>query len=217
MKTRLKSLLRALALLALFSAPNLASAYYDPGVQRWINRDPIGEQGGVNLYGFVANDPASLSDRNGMKARPSLLIQLGWACGCWSMAHDEANKAEEWANAAIGEPGLMHGNEGSPADMLTHCVGACEIAKKEGLCLIAGIDIRRQVQQREHNLNRGGDRMDYENNRIGFAIADAGMDCKQGCVQAFSQGWLWTADRNPPNRAHPAGHPPAPPPTLPRP
>ncbi len=30
--------------------------YYDPNLQRWPNRDPIGEQGGVNLYGFVRND-----------------------------------------------------------------------------------------------------------------------------------------------------------------
>jgi RHS repeat-associated protein len=31
--------------------------YYDPHLQRWPNRDPIGEQGGYNLFGFVGNDP----------------------------------------------------------------------------------------------------------------------------------------------------------------
>jgi hypothetical protein len=194
-----------------------ASAYYDPGIQRWISRDPIGEEGGANLTGFLANDPASRIDPSGLKARPSLPIQLGWACGCWVMAHSEADKAQEWANATIGSLGMMHENEGSPADMLTHCVGACEIAKKEGVCLIAGINIRRKVLERERNLNRGGDRMDYENDRIGFAIADAGMDCKQGCVQAFAQGWLWTIDRTPPYKAHPARRPSAPTPAPPKP
>ena len=29
--------------------------YYDPATGRWPSRDPIGERGGVNLYGFVAN------------------------------------------------------------------------------------------------------------------------------------------------------------------
>ena len=29
--------------------------YYDPLAGRWLNRDPIGERGGVNLYGFVGN------------------------------------------------------------------------------------------------------------------------------------------------------------------
>ncbi len=30
--------------------------YYDPKTGRWPSRDPIGERGGVNLYGFVGND-----------------------------------------------------------------------------------------------------------------------------------------------------------------
>jgi len=29
--------------------------YYDPVTGRWPSRDPIGERGGVNLYGFVGN------------------------------------------------------------------------------------------------------------------------------------------------------------------
>src|SRR5690606_23453011 len=29
--------------------------YYDPVTGRWPSRDPIGERGGVNLYGFVDN------------------------------------------------------------------------------------------------------------------------------------------------------------------
>src|SRR5262252_10346870 len=27
--------------------------FYDPGLQRWVNRDPIAEAGGLNLYRFV--------------------------------------------------------------------------------------------------------------------------------------------------------------------
>jgi len=30
--------------------------YYDPLTGRWPSRDPIGERGGVNLYGFLGND-----------------------------------------------------------------------------------------------------------------------------------------------------------------
>ena len=35
---------------------SIASAHYDPAMGRWLNRDPIAENGGVNLYGFVGND-----------------------------------------------------------------------------------------------------------------------------------------------------------------
>jgi hypothetical protein len=35
---------------------------------RWPSRDPIGEKGGVNLYGFVGNDGVNKWDRLGMLA-----------------------------------------------------------------------------------------------------------------------------------------------------
>ena len=42
--------------------------YYDPYLGRWINRDPIREAGGLNLYGFVGNDPVNRIDPFGQFA-----------------------------------------------------------------------------------------------------------------------------------------------------
>ena len=39
--------------------------YYDSELGRWLNRDPIEEEGGVNLYGFVGNDGVNKLDPNG--------------------------------------------------------------------------------------------------------------------------------------------------------
>jgi len=39
---------------------------YDPNLQRWLSRDPIGEAGGINLYGFVGNNPISRVDPLGL-------------------------------------------------------------------------------------------------------------------------------------------------------
>jgi len=36
--------------------------FYNPKDGRWINRDPIAEQGGWNLYGFVRNSPYMFLD-----------------------------------------------------------------------------------------------------------------------------------------------------------
>jgi RHS repeat-associated protein len=36
--------------------------YYDPQTGRWPSRDPIEEEGGINLYGFVYNDGVNLWD-----------------------------------------------------------------------------------------------------------------------------------------------------------
>ena len=35
---------------------------YDADLGRWISRDPIGEQGGINLYGYVGNNSINLVD-----------------------------------------------------------------------------------------------------------------------------------------------------------
>jgi RHS repeat-associated protein len=39
-----------------------AYRFYDPVTGRWPSRDPIGEKGGVNLYGFIENIPISNID-----------------------------------------------------------------------------------------------------------------------------------------------------------
>jgi RHS repeat-associated protein len=39
---------------------------YDPNTGKWINRDPLAELGGVNLYGYCANDPINQIDVFGL-------------------------------------------------------------------------------------------------------------------------------------------------------
>lgn len=39
---------------------------YDPDLGRWLNRDPIAEQGGLNLYGYVGNNSPNMIDPLGL-------------------------------------------------------------------------------------------------------------------------------------------------------
>ena len=41
--------------------------YYEPNLQRWLNRDPIGENGGLNLYAYVGNNPINYYDPLGLE------------------------------------------------------------------------------------------------------------------------------------------------------
>ena len=40
--------------------------FYAPSLGKWINRDPISEKGGINLYGFVENSPIDNFDSYGL-------------------------------------------------------------------------------------------------------------------------------------------------------
>ena len=54
---------------------DLLYRFYDPTLQRWLNRDPVNEQGGINLYSFTANSPVSVFDADG---RPAAAFGNGW-------------------------------------------------------------------------------------------------------------------------------------------
>jgi RHS repeat-associated protein len=49
--------------------PELAFAplrIYNTSLGRWLSRDPIAEEGGLNLYGYVFNNPTNGTDRSGL-------------------------------------------------------------------------------------------------------------------------------------------------------
>ncbi|EGD04076.1 Rhs family protein [Burkholderia sp. TJI49] len=51
--------------------------YYDPMVGRYINQDPIGLQGGRNLYVYVRGNPTVGIDPLGLQARGPVLLGMG--------------------------------------------------------------------------------------------------------------------------------------------
>ena len=66
--------------------------FYSPGQGRFLNRDPIEEAGGLNLYAFVGNDPVNAMDFLGLSAVPVIpdyqMQPLAWDDVKW---HDLRN------------------------------------------------------------------------------------------------------------------------------
>lgn len=60
----IKKLFESVIFLATLSS--FVHAYYAPDQGRWLNRDPIEEAGGNNLYAFVENDGLNKSDHLGL-------------------------------------------------------------------------------------------------------------------------------------------------------
>ena len=57
--------------------------WHDPLTGRWPSRDPIEEEGGVNLYGFVGNDGTNYSDALGMLRQEGgwVTLESMWGSG----------------------------------------------------------------------------------------------------------------------------------------
>jgi RHS repeat-associated protein len=64
---------------------------YNPSLGRWISRDPIGENGGLNLYGYVGNDPIDSFDPFGLFSCDELRAMLAHQMDSLRGATDDAN------------------------------------------------------------------------------------------------------------------------------
>lgn len=80
--------------------------YYSSEMGRWLNRDPIGERGGINLYGMVNNEPVNRWDYLGLAdiqlEMKSLQLQRG-NCGAvrWDVQFTAKNLPEGFTGKLI--------------------------------------------------------------------------------------------------------------------
>ncbi|OGV50764.1 MAG: hypothetical protein A2X49_12160 [Lentisphaerae bacterium GWF2_52_8] len=80
--------------------------YYDPTTCKWLNRDPLEEDGGYNLFAFVNNDPVNGVDYLGCESTLYEDLQVagqnpfgitwaflgGWYGSAWKMGTSDAPK-----------------------------------------------------------------------------------------------------------------------------
>jgi RHS repeat-associated protein len=79
--------------------------FYDPNLQRWINKDPIGEIGGMNAYGFLANSPLNRVD------------SLGWLPGEPSgLEFPDFDEPYSWPGSGRTLPGRTRARPGLAGD-----------------------------------------------------------------------------------------------------
>jgi RHS repeat-associated protein len=84
----------------------LGRRYYDPSLQRFINRDPIAEQGGINLYAYVANNPINAIDLLG--------LELLWQSSSYGnpVSSTLSGLSGTWASNPYGSGGANYSNGG---------------------------------------------------------------------------------------------------------
>ncbi len=107
--------------------------YYDSGNGRWLSRDPIGEEGGLNLYGFVGNDPVNQWDYLGLLGPEPGGIDGGFAVVGWEKKPHESAPPDNFFRdmAGGGNGGRNNKNLGegeSGEDLFSHLKSLSEIS-----------------------------------------------------------------------------------------
>ena len=92
--------------------------YYSPSLGRFLNRDPLGEAGGTNLYGFVENDPVNgwdvMANRATGDASLTDLMNFVSVNGknvsvfTRNVPIGKANQVKEWWKRLYENPGIYH-------------------------------------------------------------------------------------------------------------
>src|SRR6266498_3590765 len=141
--------------------------WYDPNLQRWLNRDPIGEKGGLNLYVYVRNAPFTFIDSFGHGI-------IGYCC---------ARATAGGVLTTMGQAPINNRDDKGGGNAFLHCVIACQISKD------CGSDGRSSWDSRE-NANTGAGRQDLANNQVGYGNASKEGSCWDNCMNSWINGEL---------------------------
>ncbi|MBS2010083.1 MAG: hypothetical protein JST01_23745 [Cyanobacteria bacterium SZAS TMP-1] len=166
---------------------------YSPVLGRFINRDPIGEEGGVNLYAYCENNPIGFHDPSGLQAYNKInnteivhdVTQVGAIES--AVARGLSKDAVAAANAS-GLPGILHG----PRNAYQHCLWSCLMAKSDQIGQVAAASIANNHEIAGQTLGQlpEDEEMDRTNNREGRIAAKCDKPCKDKCMEVLKSGRL---------------------------
>lgn len=172
-----------------------AQAFYNPSTGRWFSRDPVEEQGGINLYSFVNNKSPNLVDPYG---------ETGWAivdpiprckpCRI-SKSFDYTDKPFKDAARSITSQPSYYLNDyvdaleaalngapappGGPADKWRHCTFVCITFREVGPIVALAAAVISELPGVRGGVN---DPYDAEANALGLLAAHFAGTCSKHCA-----------------------------------
>jgi RHS repeat-associated protein len=171
---------------------------YDPRLGRWLSRDPIAENGGINLYGYVGNNPINAFDPTGEMSKPPQLVppvpEKYFDIGFWKDAILDPGGAISFLEDTRREGHRQFPGEENSS--MRHCVASCKSARRlgAGWARAAGIvneaqglilhDIPNFVRRRPWGETPWAFQpQDLADNERGFDAAKGSQSCEEECAK----------------------------------
>jgi RHS repeat-associated protein len=154
--------------------------FYDPNTGRWLNRDPIGERGGLNLYGYVGGNPVNFTDPTGEVAHvlPVIVVAVVVA-----IVRDAVRADRDFVRNYLD----MRRANTIGADKYFHCKANCEAAS-HGLGGMIESRMLSELRELTDEYIKGdspqacdADRQANDHGRRGGSNNPTGLSCQQIC------------------------------------
>jgi RHS repeat-associated protein len=93
--------------------------FYEPNLQRWLNEDPLGEEGGINFYRYVRNSPIMFIDPYGEDAVTigPVTVTIPFTTEDWEEASQTAHEKQHREDFLNGMPGWKKEQRGFAAEI----------------------------------------------------------------------------------------------------
>ena len=149
--------------------------YYSPTLAKWLNRDPLEEEGGLNLYAFVQNNPINSVDALGemlidvtatgayqddaklaqAKTGSSFISKIKDAVEAYSDAQDFIATISDFAGDDVFFGALNKNNQSFSASLTGKGDTSVYIGKKDDKIVYAGItDQKPNARFGQHNRGK---------------------------------------------------------------
>ena len=178
---------------------------YDPGTGRYLEADPIGQLGGINVFSYALENPINRIDPSGRDSREIWDAVRG--AGVRDAYRAGTSLAGEAGDSA--SQSQLPGAHNGPQDAFRHCVWQCLIAKASGAgdAAAVGYAHERAGGRKTPAQPQGEAIMDLKNNAVGRACSADPRDCADSCMDKLTGGDLfgpWGRPMAPPVMSPPA-------------
>jgi len=182
--------------------------YYDPVTGRWPSRDPIGERGGVNIYGMVGNNAVGRWDYLGLECTEGdTKKEVESSIGVFNERGINVDKMINLAGGVIDDAEILakipnlgaaaqaaaFQSANAAADVIAAGLGELGLPGYDTFSFDAADGIMGQLENLEDQLGKGG-----EDGEISIFFRGGMIMVKVRCCECECDryGFLWLKSRN---------------------